>query len=68
MLPKEAYEEAHRNFPLLAKYPNKQSDCSHSFNFVVFCNDKVDIVRCRICGYEKETKCIFDEDYNWGGI
>ena len=64
MLPKEAYEQAHTEYPLLAKYKNKPTECQHNFDFVVYCNGERDIVRCCRCGYEKEVRCTFDDEYD----
>ena len=63
MLSKEAYEKAHKEFPLLAKYQNKPTECQHYFNFVVYCNGERDIVRCCRCGLEKEIRCSFEDEF-----
>ncbi len=64
MLPKEAYEKAHKEFPLAKSYPNKPEDCNHNFDFVVYCDGERDIVRCFKCGMEKEVRCSFDDEYD----
>ena len=64
MLPKEAYEQAHKEYPFAAKYPNNQLHCIHDYSFVVYCNNKTDIVRCVKCGHETEKSCNFDDDYD----
>ena len=62
MLPKEIYEQAHKEFPFATNYPNKPKQCYHDFSFVVYCNNKIDIVRCMKCGCEKEVPCSFNDE------
>ncbi len=64
MLSKEAYEQAHKEFPFLLKYQNKPDKCNHIFSFIVYCNGERDIARCPYCGAEKEVQCNFDEEYD----
>lgn len=64
MLSKEAYEQAHKEYPFDKIYPCKQENCNHIFSFVVYCNGSTDIVRCNKCGKEIETSCNFDDEYD----
>lgn len=63
-LSKEAYEKAHKEYPLQKMYPCKPEKCIHNFSFVVYCNGETDIVRCNKCGKEKEFSCNFDDEYD----
>ena len=65
MLPKEAYEKAHEEYPFAASYPNTPDNCNHNFSFIVYCDGgEMDIARCTRCGKEIETRCTFDDDYD----
>ena len=64
MLTQEDYNKAHKEFPFALKYQNTPDNCNHNYNFIVFCNNKWDIIRCQKCGSEIERSCNFDYDYD----
>jgi NAD-dependent SIR2 family protein deacetylase len=41
----------------------KEHDCLEHVE-IIECNGDMDKCQCRICGYEWEESCSFDEDYD----
>jgi len=63
------YEAALRKgrleYPPLAAYPNRPSECNHDFSFIIYCDgENWDIARCPRCGEERIVPCTFDDDYD----
>lgn len=60
-----ALKQAHIKYPQKKSYKNKPSECSHNFNFIIYCDGgDWDIARCLKCGSEAVIPCTFDDDYD----
>lgn len=58
----EMLEVAHKEYPRKEKYPNEYYDGKHDCSeneMVIYCDSVTDIVRCKMCGYERKRPCNF---------
>jgi len=61
---KKIMDKVYKEYPREEKYDYEFYDGKHACRRkVIYCDSETDIVRCDLCGYEKEVSCSFDSDF-----
>lgn len=56
--------EVYKEYPRKDKYDHVYLDGHACMEQIIYCKGDWDIVRCTLCGRERQTPCTFDDDCN----